>query len=323
MEESILKRMDKIKNENEKFFVKFPEANLFWEELKDIIKTYLGGQLALAAQRMYELCFSKIEKIATSFLDENEQLFRMRNSGDKFEEYSQDEMYHIPFEKNYLVSNERFSISGFPSLYLGASSYVCWEELGRPSMENVTLAIFRIKQYIKVIDLTYKKKQEIHNPLRHCLYLASTISVLHKDAPFKPEYIIPQLLLQGLVNYKKTEQTKPTDYAIKYTSTHYYDNNLWFGDADGLLNKFTNYVFAPIRFQEKGTSSYLKNLLECRACTNYNRFRLCEEYGVDKKSDKPRSRYGLSAFGRMEEYLKVQAHNMLTYNGLEKGMQTF
>lgn len=315
MEKSILIRMDDIRSENQKFFAKFPEANKIWDVLKDIIKVYLGGQLALAAQRMYDLCFSDISKIATSSLDENRVLFRMRNSGDKFDEYSQDEMYHIPFEKNYLVSNERFSISGYPSLYLGASSYVCWEELGRPALENVTLAIFRIKQYIKVIDLTYNKKQEIHKPLKHCLYLASTIPVLHKDAPFKPEYIIPQLLLQGLVNYKKSNPTKSTDYAIKYTSTHFYDRNLWFGDADGLLNKFTNYVFAPINFQEKGTSSYLKNLLECVACTNYNCFRLCEEYGTDKNSDKTLSRYGLSAFGRMEKELKDQASNMLTYNG--------
>lgn len=299
MEESILIRMDKIKNENEKFFVKFPEANLFWEGLKDIIKTYLSGQLALAVQRMYELCFSNINEIATSSLKENDLLYRMRNSGDKFEEFSENEMYHVPFEKNYLVSNERFSISGLPSLYLGESSYVCWEELGRPTLENVTLAIFRIKQYLKIIDLTYDGNSISEFPLKHCLYLASTISVLHKDAPFKPEYIIPQLLLQGLVKYKNDNRSKSTDYAIKYTSTHYSDKSLWFGKADRLYQRFTNYVFVPISFQEEGTSTYLKNLLECRGCINYNRFKLCKEFEIDEKIDKPRSLYELSAFGRI------------------------
>ena len=47
--------------------------------------------------------------------------YRMRNS-QEYVQYEKNEMYHIPFDKNYLVGNERFSITGFPTLYL--SSYI-------------------------------------------------------------------------------------------------------------------------------------------------------------------------------------------------------
>ena len=50
--------------------------------------------------------------------------------------YKKEEMFHIPFNKRYLVGNQRFSISGLPCLYLGGSPYVCWEELGRPDFQK-------------------------------------------------------------------------------------------------------------------------------------------------------------------------------------------
>ena len=325
MDDSLQSRMELIKKENTKFFRLHSEANEIWAKLVEITSVYQGGMQSLAAQQLYKLCYSDITKIATSALSEKQMLFRMRCSGDKFQEYSEEEMFHIPFEKNYLVGNERFSLSGFPSLYLGESSYVCWEELRRPNLDNVTLAIFQAKQYVKVIDLTYDGKSTISNPLKHCLFLASTIPVLHKDAPFKPEYIIPQLLLQGLVTYKNKNKEKATDYAIKYTSTHSHDKGLWFGDSCNLHKKLTNYVFAPLRYQKDGISSYLQILLEFKGCINYTRFKLCEDNSINFSSNAKQGSYGLSAFGKLESYLKHQAEKSgkLTYSGLESGMMTY
>ena len=62
-------------------------------------------------------------------------------------------MFHIPFEKNYLIKNERFSISGFPSFYLGKSVYVCWEEMGRPDFDQANVAVFTNHDDCTVIDL--------------------------------------------------------------------------------------------------------------------------------------------------------------------------
>lgn len=126
----------------------------------------------------------------------------MRKGTNDFDEYTaEDEMSHIPFELNHLVSNERFSISGFPSLYLGSSIYVCWEELHRPSFDFASTALFKARQNVKVIDLSeqdhYHFTREIFSD---CLTLACSLSVNYPKAPFKPEYIIPQLLMQSFVH---------------------------------------------------------------------------------------------------------------------------
>lgn len=314
MEKLFLQRMEQIKEENVKFFSSHSEANDIWIELKNIVQIYLSGRQSDAAQKMYVLFFSDIDKIATSFLNKDKYLFRMRSSGIKMEEFTKEEMYHIPFEKNYLVGNERFSLSGFPSLYLGASSYVCWTELGCPNIDNVTLGIFKTNRYIRIIDLTYNGASGKKNPLRHCLSLASTMPVLHKGEVFKPEYIIPQLLLQGLVQFKHDNPERVTDFGIKYTSTHYSDDDLWFERNDSLFHKFTNYVFPPLRYQERGVSTYLKSLLECKESINYKRFMLCVSNRMQQKFDGEPSTYELSDFGRLEKYLRFRANLKMLEN---------
>ena len=78
--------------------------------------------------------------------------YRMRNS-QEYVQYEKNEMYHIPFDKNYLVGNERFSITGFPTLYLSSSIYGCWEETGRGNLEYANVALFKNTQKIKLISL--------------------------------------------------------------------------------------------------------------------------------------------------------------------------
>ncbi|WP_052675768.1 hypothetical protein [Paenibacillus sp. IHBB 10380] len=47
------------------------------------------------------------------------------------------EMFHIPFELKGRAATQRYSIPGLPSLYLGSSCYICWEELHRPDLNTV------------------------------------------------------------------------------------------------------------------------------------------------------------------------------------------
>lgn len=47
-----------------------------------------------------------------------------------------DSFFHIPFNLRGKVKTQRFSIPGFPSLYLGNSIYVYWEELKRPNISD-------------------------------------------------------------------------------------------------------------------------------------------------------------------------------------------
>lgn len=173
-----------------------------WEELTSIVNSFQSGQLAHAYSSFYALFCSHVKEMRTFEIAKDSCLYRMRKGTNDFDEYTaEDEMSHIPFELNHLVSNERFSISGFPSLYLGSSIYVCWEELHRPSFDFASTALFKARQNVKVIDLSeqdhYHFTREIFSD---CLTLACSLSVNYPKAPFKPEYIIPQLLMQSFVH---------------------------------------------------------------------------------------------------------------------------
>lgn len=66
------------------------------------------------------------------------------------------DMFHIPFDKRYLIGNQRFSLNGQPLLYLAGSTYNVINELDieEKNFENVAISSFYIKdETFDVIDL--------------------------------------------------------------------------------------------------------------------------------------------------------------------------
>jgi len=150
--------------------------------------------------------------------------------------FSRDELFHIPFQEQRRVTSKRFSIEGLPCLYLGHSSYVCWEEMGRAPFASVYVAQLRFRDSTKVslLDLAYvpqfqgdllalwrangSNRQAIEKmlvALTVCWPLVAACSVCVRDGslPFKPEYVVPQLLLQWLMQ-------ETLMHGIRYFSTH-------------------------------------------------------------------------------------------------------
>lgn len=285
-----------------------------WEDLISILEAFLSGDVFTAYSDFYTLFCDNISKMRLFTIKSGANLYRMRSgSSAKVEYVSEYEMGHIPFELNHLVGNERFSMSGLPSLYLASSIYACWEEIHRPHFEYTSCALFKAKGDIKVIDLTAQKYYKFNDEIfSDCLTLACSFIVEHPDAPFKPEYVIPQLLLQSLVRYLR-ENKECTTYGIKYTSTHINDPYLWinFPKSNKKLKLFYNYVFPAFDRQESGVSKNINNLFEFWNSMTYNKVKLMEP---DFKVEKPRNKYQKSMFGLMEERLNLCRGDMLLYD---------
>lgn len=156
-------------------------------------------------------------------LDSN--FYRLRASEGNYS-LQQGELFHIPFHKRVNVSTQRYSIPGFPCLYLANSIYVAWEELGRQPVEKLQAARLINKSDFKYLDLVtdiytgrpeYVTKKTLdekwHALLIWPLIAACSIKVFNRSAAFKPEYIIPQLLLQIVRN-------KGYLHGIRFSSTH-------------------------------------------------------------------------------------------------------
>ena len=150
-------------------------------------------------------------------------------------DFTRKDLFHIPFEMRTLVEPQRYSISGLPSLYLGGSVWVCWEELGRPSFETMQISRFKAVEGsgIHLLDLGFRPAMIAAFMVKHpqiisikcpnsefilahaiCwpLFAACSVLVKHPKRPFIPEYVIPQLLLQWI-------QSELSFDGIRYFST--------------------------------------------------------------------------------------------------------
>lgn len=149
-------------------------------------------------------------------------LFRLRNVKDGII-HSRKDIFHVPACARSMIATNRYSIAGYPSLYLTTSIQLGAEEI---SADNSTI-VSRFKiirdQYefnMRVLDLgikpqdfrKYEEKYSSGRDLRdvdlnsksirsnylkwYPLVAACSFIRADKNAPFSSEYIVPQLLMQ-------------------------------------------------------------------------------------------------------------------------------
>ncbi|WP_431800030.1 hypothetical protein [Halobacillus andaensis] len=120
--------------------------------------------------------------------------------------YTRKDFLHIPFNKRGIVATQRFSIAGVPCMYFGASSFVCWIELGKPDEDEFYISSYEIPKKIKVLNLAITKnlihgfaKQKLNSLIEFFpLVIATSFSVSEENRNFKSEYIVSQLIMQSL-----------------------------------------------------------------------------------------------------------------------------
>jgi hypothetical protein len=196
-------------------------------------------------------------------------LYRVRLS--ESEITHRNDMFHIPFEKRHLVDTQRFSIAGIPCLYLGASIYVCWQEMGKPDLNKLYISKFAINtdntaNNINVLNLAYSPDTLIHDsPILFSdqedwsiakkkalivffpLLIACSYIRAHTPSSFAVEYIIPNLMLQWI----SKENNEVSGISYFSTKTQQLQNN-----ENGV-----NFVFPPKtgHLQQKGFCSFLSS----------------------------------------------------------------
>ena len=181
-------------------------------------------------------------------------------------------------------------------------------------LDYVNIALYKTKHTLKVIDLVQKEHYHFTKEcFTDCLVLACSLPVIYSEAPFKPEYIIPQMLLQSIIRYNLTCNVDNKILGIKYTSTHIGDSKLWINFPANKKNKqlFYNYVFPAFGRKETGLSEELEDTFLFWNCITYNKLKLMNP---DFQSDRT-DVYGRSVFGKIEHKLKnMPLSGMLLYD---------
>lgn len=219
--------------------------------------------------------------------------------------FTNDEMFHIPYDKRKKVGNQRFSISGLPCLYLGSSTYVCWEEMERNDFTYCNFCGFTNNKIMDVYDLSLPLMiSNLEDIKRICIILACSLSAKREEL-FKVEYVLPQCLLQALLLRHHFYHRDKKLFGIKYISSHALNGDadcfkIDFGD-NNWVKRFINYVFPASSAEESGFNSELKALFKQTATTTlFNENLLTPNKIVSGNSH---DRYLDSQFGLMDAYL--------------------
>lgn len=149
-------------------------------------------------------------------------LYRMRRMENR-RDISCKDLFHIPLSQRGIVNTNRYSAPGYPCLYLGTSIYACWEELGRPPMSQSMVARLRNNVDIYLLDLRVPSHNQFSGHVIDYLrifplIIACSVKVKNSEATFKPEYAIPQLLMENVININVNRKMVNPISGIYYTS---------------------------------------------------------------------------------------------------------
>ncbi|QIG88560.1 hypothetical protein G6R40_02285 [Chryseobacterium sp. POL2] len=296
-------------------------------KIKASLVSYLQGFPSLAYTTLSEalnlldnISYLPIQKVDLNTF--NSPFYRVRISNNKT--LKKEELFHIPFEIREKVSTQRYSIPGLPCLYLADSIFVCWEELGRPDINTFHVARADLSQsklkflFFDTSPNEIKKKcfptKSPEGKLLNLLipYLcywpilaACSLIVKKPNEVFKPEYIIPQLLLQWVVSDQKVDGVVYKSNRIKVSKHN--------------MGTFRNVVIPVKKIEAKGICPQLKKKIKL---TNPISHQLLEISG-NKANTKAvevadlqramyieliegeKSAYSETIFGKLEEKLKT------------------
>lgn len=277
--------------------------------IEECIDLYSRANLGACIEKMREIISN--DSFCAYRVKEGSLWYRSRMvEGRKRVQKAQD-MFHVPFELVRKIGNNRFSISGYPCLYLSNTIWACWEEMKEPAMEDFCTSLVKPMKDIELLDLRFPNtgyNQTVENVLYSLpLVIACSVEVEYPDDPFKPEYIIPQIVMLALVNHEKYQ-------GCTFTSTKKIDNFDWPDDLlcniampvkcvnkAGLCPKLTD------SFLISDSINYKYEVLKC----NIASVRTVSEADLDEIfyegphiDPTPYEDYEGSLFGQMEKILK-------------------
>lgn len=254
------------------------------EKITASLGQYLNGKVLKSTELFYEglnqIYFynSSLNVATVRELQTGQEFYRIRRAEEQ--PFSREEMFHIPFQKRHLVSTQRYSIPGLPSLYLGDTIFICWTELDKPKIREFYSTKLTNLKAQKVIEIL--RKADMINSLdgitdewkltillRYLvtfpLIAACSVRTKHPKGTFKPEYIIPQMLLQYVTEHVDIDGIKYFSTKINYKQ----------------LKDFTtyNYVFPP---KKSKNNAFCDKLTETFHLTEVTSLEL-EEIKYNKK----------------------------------------
>ncbi|WP_207733703.1 hypothetical protein [Clostridium celatum] len=260
--------------------INIDEVTNFFTHIRKIYFYWINASLSTSLEYCKSL-LTEYKLLNFTNTLENELVFRCRPSESFISHW---DMFHIPFNKRFLIGNQRYSLTGQPLLYFSTSPYGAYKELG--TYNDLRISSFMLKDNHKLnifenenkfeqliienvdfnsdfekftdnllneminYDIIHDKNQLIQ--MFYLLILSSCCSFPKrnvtkdfKDTKFIEEYVLPQVLTIVL-------KEKSDCHGIKYTSTKSYVD--FFKDEENEIRTilYSNYcIFTNYKYHDK------------------------------------------------------------------------
>ena len=236
------------------------------EKNMEIYREFVKGNLQSSSTKMSNLLFRKKfnNKPYIEYFKSDKDSINIfyRNRSYKKDLKSQilsnikNELFHVPFNQREKIGNARFSISGFPCLYLASSKECCIKEANiNDKKDNFIVARFHLinnnvtyydftNSWDNIKDINHLKK-EILKSFEICAISFKKSIINGSDGiTFIPCYVIPQLISSAISSNSLQINDINKRICIKYLSTHFNSSKQY------------NYVFIPKRGNLKRDLKY-------------------------------------------------------------------
>lgn len=267
--------------------------NTIGSVLKDYSKANIASAISELERYIKNSKYLLTYSLSPSNNDADKFWYRMRIQEKHKKFYQAREMFHIPFELRGKVNTQRFSIPGYPCLYISRSIWATWEEMHEPKLDEFCVSclkpIINETETVKLLDLRMiDETKPCSYDIRKILVtlpfaIACSIKVQNPDDNFKPEYIMPQLVMLALVH--DTERI-----GCIYTSTQRNSRFNWD------IRKLDNIALPVKSVKVAGYCSKLSSMFDITDSTSYE---------LDNSNNRIGVEYETSIFGKLEEKLKT------------------
>lgn len=250
------------------------------EYFEKILQTYIYwvSNDSSNAIKLMKQCLSQTDYKNQELIEVKKFLIRTRKSNSLL---SREELYHIPFNKRYLVGNQRYSISGVPSLYFGLSIPDLISEMrgNYSDLDNYVFSLFTLKE---------NKKLKIFNFTNHFLELFSIIEQYEKEGKkidFTDESIRPNkqdcinkfylFILNSCCSFNRRDKSEGNVFSEEYVLPQIVTQIISKENFDGLA--FTSTRVEDKEFFSKQTFYQNEYKLNYVIFTKYNKSSLFDD----------------------------------------------
>ena len=287
-----------------------------WNKIFNILTSSLSGKRSTAYTQLKNLLNGLFSEDLIYVHNKDFALYRMRVCSLR-KNIPRNEIFHIPFNLIRNIKTQRYSTPGYPCLYLAKSLYGSWEEMHRPPIESTLVSLFSPTKNFRILDLRiptterFKKLETLYLKFLPVI-IACTIPVRNTDDVFKPEYIIPQFVLEWCIEKGSIHNLLGVIYTSSFFNREFFDLDCeWENIALPVQKIDSNANYCPVLTSlfkvTKPTCYEYEVMLGNLRLFSFNDTDNCQHFD----GNKDKTAYYMSSFNLMEGVLKQKEKDLI------------